>query len=133
MTPRKTPVSSFGPELMATLLAGATSEKVIPMPYREAVRFRLRLYQLRYAMLQENHPQAQNVRRVFIRVIWHDHVEVVKSSRGVKRPKDRDTPCKVIVAPQDSEYLAALNKAGIQVGVDDTQPDPLLGNLENPT
>lgn len=124
---RKHPVSSFGPELMATLLAGATSTRSIEMPWHRAARFRQRLYMLRQAMGNEQHPQYEDVRRVFIRIVWPDDTKIKLNSKKVRTPIDPNTPCKVLVGPQDSEYAASLKSAGIELG---DAPDDLLADLE---
>lgn len=139
--PRKPPsVASFAPELFATLLSGATKTRLIRMPYRFAVRFRMRLYQLRHAMRVEEHPEHRNVHRAFIRIVWGEAARrliddpifgppeppVVRSSKRNLHPKDGSTPCIVVVGPQDSDYTDALRSAGIEISVDPKR-DPLAG------
>ena len=81
-------VTSFGPEIMAALLRGAKERFDIPMPYREAVKFSMRIHSLRHAMRHESHEQVAVVSRTKIRVLWGERadfapVEEKRNSRGV--------------------------------------------------
>lgn len=137
--PRKHPtVESFSPELFATLLSGATKPRYIHLPYHKAVRFRMRLYQLRNAMRLEDHPEYRNAHRVVARILWGEDArqlvddpkfgppfpETLTSSKRVSRPKSYLTPCLVVVGPQDSDYHDALRSAGIEISVN-SKNDPL--------
>lgn len=123
---RSSPVESFGPELLATLIKGAIETVEVPLPYRKAVRLRQRLYQLRSAMVAEKHPKADDVKRVHIKIAWGPEVLLVENARRVQRPKDNNSPCVVIVAPKDSEFFEALSRAGVVI---EDNSDSLLDGI----
>lgn len=126
-----TPVESFGPELLAALIAGSKSKFEIALPYSTAVKFRQRIYQLRFAMRMANHPQSSMVSRTRIQITWPEGTETKSNIKKVHWPKDPETPCKLIISPYDSEFADALGKAGIKTV--ELQGDPLLdGSVTNP-
>lgn len=95
MPRRALPVSSFGSEIMAALLAAAKPPGlVVPFDSLDmAMRFRQRLYSLRAAMSRESHPSTSIAMSVRIYV-------------------ERNPPS-IRLAPADSEFAAAIAKAGI--------------------
>lgn len=131
MSPRRRiyPVSSFGPEVMAALLKGATREfRVGPMPYRDAVKFHFRIHSLRAAMRAEQHSQYPIVARAKISLAWGERIgkpqpEERISSRNVRSPKDPLTPTILTIAPHDSEFAEHLLRAGIKP--EELREDPL--------
>lgn len=126
-----TPVESFGPELLAALIAGAKEKFEIELPYSSAVKFRQRIYQMRFAMRMANHDQATMVSRTRIQIVWPQGTEVKTNTKKVSWPKDPETPCKLIISPYDSEFAVALGKAGIKAL--ELQGDPLTdGTVVNP-
>ena len=125
---RKTPVSSFGPEIMQALLRGAKERFELVLPYREAVRFAMRINSLRRAMYDESHSEATLVQKTRVRVRWgeaggFDKTPEKHSSRNVPFPVDREAPSRLIIEPHDSEFTEALLKAGIEA--DKLKSDPL--------
>lgn len=126
--PRKAPVSSFGPEVLATLLRGARERFEVSLPYNEAISFHLRLHSLRRAMREEQHPQLSIVERVTVSVVWGEKagfpaVPQRYNSRNVPYPEDRKTPAKLIVQPHDLRFRNALTRAGVHA--DELKEDPL--------
>lgn len=121
MAPRpSSPIDSFGPEILATLLKGAREEIRIPTTYRRGVALRQRLYQLRTAMQKQNHELRSVVARVKVILEWGKRaglpeVEEVFNSKKVARPRDSEVPAILIVRPHDSEFTKALTDAGVQV------------------
>ena len=118
------PVASFGPELMAALLQGAAHDYSIQMPWKIAVRFRQRVYQLRAAMRAEKHEKLDLVSRVRIIVSWPKGTRLTKvAGNSFEYPHDPNTECTVRIAPADSEFADILNKAGItpHLGTDDIE------------
>ena len=112
--PRPVPrVESFGPGIMAALLEGAKTGLSLDLPYRKAVQFRQRLYQLRAAMRAEGHSEYKLVSRVRVTITWDPATNTVVSSKNVPIPRDRQTLVRVDVAPLDSEFDDALLRAGI--------------------
>lgn len=115
MTKSRTPVSSFGPELLAALREGSSAEVIFDLPSKElATRFKARLNALRAAMRKEDHPLAAQVMRA-----------------GIRSPSDN--ACRVILAPRDSEFASALKRASVEVDLflpraqtplPGTSPDP---------
>lgn len=94
----KFPVSSFGTELFATLREGAN--KKIRLKFDDeatATRFRARVNSFRQAMRREKHPQWEELYRC-----------------GLYKDPDKTV---VVIAPRDSEFLEALNKAGVPLGI----------------
>jgi hypothetical protein len=106
----KTPVSSFGPELLAVLMKGSVSRVEIPCP-TSAVATKLvhRLYTLRKRLRDEGDPQAELIQRA-------------KISNQVG---GRHTST-IIIQPHDYEYRDILAAAGIDV---ELVKDNLLGSL----
>lgn len=102
--PSKTPppLSSFGPELLATLREGANREVRITFDDpRIAVRFEQRIHQLRRAMKLASAPGWEQLYRCGVRT-------------------DLDNPRILILAPKDSEFRRFLQDAQIPV---DSPPD----------
>lgn len=130
-------VESFGPEMMAVLLRGATDGIKIELPYHRAIRFRQRLYQLRHAMAVEGHPKYGLVSRVRAAITWDEtSIQTVRNSKQVPRPTDRRATVTVEVMPLDHEFTQALRDAGLDLktAVADEQPgvslDDFLKDLE---
>lgn len=91
------PTSSFGAELQATLREGANKELRIKFSSEAlATRFIHRLNSLRAAMKREQHSDWEQLYRC-----------------GVHRdPQDR---AKIILAPRDSEFRAAIKESGVDL------------------
>jgi hypothetical protein len=93
----RTPVSSFGPELLAALREGSERQVTFSFPDpKVAIRFIARINSLRVAMRREEHDYAEAVYRCGARI-------------------DPDNRCRVILAPRDSEFLSALKAAEVDV------------------
>jgi len=120
-------VESFGPELMTALLEGSKARFVIPgLSYRNCVKFRQRIYQLRKAMIDAKHEAVTSVARTRIQIVWPQDTPTHKSRKGLKWPTDRSTICDLIISPHDSEFADALKRAGIK------SPDLIDDVLETP-
>lgn len=111
------PVESFGPEILAALLRGATEPLTLDMSYKMGIRFRLRIHQLREAMRRQAHEKYELVARVRVSIEWPDGTALEKQGRYWV-PRDRNTKCRITLKPNDAEFAAALSAAGI---------DPLSG------
>lgn len=102
------PVSSFGPELLATLLKGATERVEIPCPsMRVMMALQMRLQMLRGAMGRENHEQYPLVTRARTSRTWDKESD----------PKG-DRTSVLVIQPNDSQFNDILTKAGVTVTVD---------------
>ncbi len=95
------PVSSFGPELMETLLQGAVKEVRIPCPDQKTMQYlQMRIQMLRGAMAREGHPKYELSTRA-------------RTARDWNREKGPDVDCVLIVRPHDSQFSDILSRAGI--------------------
>lgn len=100
--PRKnnSPVSSFGPELLAALLRGGQQELRIPVPnFNTAFALRQRFYALRKAMRSESHEQLSFAMRASIPL-------------PLENP---DGTATLVIRPHDDEFSSLLRKAGVSV------------------
>lgn len=111
------PVESFGPEILAALLKGATEPLVLTMSYKMGVRFRLRIHQLRESMRRNGHDKYNLCARVRVTIEWPKGIPTEKQGRHII-PLDRDQLCKVTLKPNDTEFADFLSAAGV---------DPLSG------
>jgi len=96
---KKLTVDSFGPELLALLIAGAKERKAVPFPdtpdgKKGAVVLRHRLNTLRSTMRKTNHDQAQLVDRAKI-TIEEDHI--------------------LVIEPHDSQFAEVIRQAGVEL------------------
>lgn len=107
-------VDSFGPELLVALLRGSKSRFEIPLPsYRMAVRFQLRMNQLRKAMRETNHPMSTMVSRASISIQWPMNTTMIRRTNGVRTPTDKNIPATIVIQPHDLEFNASLLAAGV--------------------
>lgn len=105
MAKSNTPVSSFGPEILAVLRAGCETRNTYDLPTPQAAfRFMSRLNSLRAAMKREAHPDSDRVYRAGVKI-------------------NRDNRCQVIVEPRDSEFRDMLSRAEIRIA---SPEDPIL-------
>lgn len=132
----RTPIESFGPELMAALLAGAKKEIRIRMPYSKAISLRRRIYQLRFRMREDNHPSYHLAARTEIKVLWGAAAGLpepakpnVYNTRNVARPADTNEPSIMLLRPHDHEFADSLRSAGIET---ELHEDPLKGLSGSP-
>lgn len=119
----KIPIESFGPELMAALLAGSLREVRFPLPYRFAVQFRRRIHQLRARMREERHEKSKQVERAQVSVLWGKEAGLTepllrRTVSGNKVPEDLNCPAVVRIKPYDSEFAKALEAAGVSIPTD---------------
>lgn len=132
--PRTYPLVSFGPEIFNALVEGSRREITISLPtYRLAIHFQQRIHMLRKALRESRHELSAVVQRARTSVVWGERagqkaVEETSNSRGVRRPVDPETPCKVIIRPQDAQFAAAIKAAGVHVD----EPGELNGLLDKP-
>lgn|SRR5262245_16675457 len=123
---RPRPVESFGPELFAALLAASTKEVRIPMTYRQGVRFRQRIHQMREAMRLSRHPKYETCTRVRIGIELPSDCVTMKSGRH-RVPTDRGIMVTVVLSPNDSEFSDILSKAGVQLPSEiESETSPVL-------
>lgn len=129
------PVESFGPELLAALLKGATEEVHVPMTWRQAIRFRQRVHQMREAMRRTSHPKYELCTKVRISIDFPPDTPTTKSGRHLV-PVDRGIPVKLVLSPNDSEFGPLLLAAGIrpldevEAATEPLGPEPTLDTLE---
>ncbi len=119
-TPNNSPVSTYGPELLAALLRGSKEVFEIRLPYREAVKLRARIHSLRAAMKREGHAMAPVAARTRCQIRFGDaanlpDVPFHHSHSGEPIPDDRGVPAKLIISPYDSEFRAAMESAGLRI------------------
>lgn len=107
------PVESFGPELLAALLKGATEEVRVPMNWRQAIRFRQRVHQMREAMRRTSHPKYELCTKVRIGIELPPGTPTVKSGRH-KVPSDPGIKVTLVLSPNDSEFGPLLAAAGVR-------------------
>lgn len=134
MPSRKSPISAFGPELMAALLRGGRERLEIPFPtYREGHSFQARIYSLRQRMKESNHPMSDLAQRARVMLLFGEKagfppIEIRKTRRHVIQPADKNVPCLVVIQPQDMQFRGALEAAGITAG---ELSDEVLTDLPN--
>lgn len=103
-----TPVSSFGPELLALLVRGAKDVVTIPCPtYRQGRRLQMRLHMLRKQLQREKHAFWEEAYRV------HTSLKYKCIRDDPKRPM-KDEPAVLTLRPKDSEFAELLSQAGVQ-------------------
>lgn len=114
------PVASFGPELLALLIAGAEKRVEVPIKtFQLLTRFQQRIHMLRSAMGREKHPNYELVQRARTSRMWD-----TEESTG------RKYNFRLIVEPNDSQFAAAISEAGVTVnrtemqGVLEETPQP---------
>ena len=112
--PAPRPVSSFGPELFAALIHGAKTQLVLRMPWKKAIRLRLRAQQLREAMRLADHPQYALVSLAQIGIELDPGTSFDLSGRN-KIPHDRSVEVTFTISPKDSEFAELLQAAGVQI------------------
>lgn len=116
LTRSRYPVSSFGAELLSSLLRGARERVEIPCPdQRTMQRLQARIHMLRAAMRREHHPQTELVTRARTARTW-----------------DRGQPnsnCVLIIQPHDAEFESIFRAAGIKA-TEHTRD--LLNDIESP-
>lgn len=122
MSRSPTPIESFGPEILAALIAGATKEVRVKTTYGKAVKFRQRAHQLRNIMREESHPKYTAVARTRIQILYGKaagfaQVEESQNTKKVRYPKDPNVDAFLIISPQDSEFTTALKDAGVEVKI----------------
>lgn len=128
MKKRSYPIESFGPEIMQALLKGAREEIFIELPsYRSGVYFLSRIHHLRKRMQEESHEAYGVVSKARCTLLWgeragYEKVEEVTNSQNSPRPKSKDVPVKIRIAPHDAEFAAALKKAGVEVLKEEAAP-----------
>lgn len=114
MTAPKSPIESFGPELLNTLIAGSKQRFEISCKWSIAVRLRLRIHQLRTQMRRMKHELYPIVAKTKVSITWDEKaVETYTGARGLKYPKSKEAPVKVIIAPHDDDFAELLKSAGI--------------------
>lgn len=108
----RSPVSSFGPELMEALIQASRKRVEIPFPDMNSMRhFQMRIHMLRGAMQRERHPNYALVTKVHTSCQW----DFSKHPKGAKYPRDA-VACVLLMYPKDSQFSDILAKAGIVPG-----------------
>lgn len=115
-SPRKPPIESFGPELFNTLIEGSKRKIEVETTYTIAVKFRLRIHQLRNRMREESHPLYRVAAKTKLSIQWDEiAVNTVRGRRGLKYPSDRRSLVKLIIEPHDNEFSELLKAQGVDV------------------
>jgi hypothetical protein len=120
-TAAKSPLESFGPEILAALVKASKEEITIELPsVREAWRFQQRIHQLRKRMRDSSHEQYPLAARVKVQILWgekagYEKVEEKMNSKGLWLPVDTSVRAKVRLSPRDQEFRDALNAAGVKL------------------
>lgn len=123
-TPR--PVESFGPEILAALIKGATEPVRMTLSYKVGTRLRMRIHQLREAMRKSGHEKYNLVARVVVTVRWPSDTPTEKQGR-YNVPIDRNTKCEVKLQANDLEFADELRAAGVDIGLGaDLEPTATL-------
>jgi len=124
MTRKPPALSSFAPEILATLIEGSRRTIELEMPYSEAVVMRMRLHSLRARMRLDGHALLDIVQGAKVTISWSLDTKVRESTRGVRYPAEPGTVVKLIIAPQDLKFTEAIRKAGIAV-----EPPPAIAAI----
>lgn len=119
---RRYPVASFGPELMAVLLKGATEPITLKFPNnKQATFFQHRIHTLRASMRIEGHAMAEAVSRTRFRRIWGERLyEHLKGSNPelaetFKNDHKGEKAAYILVQPTDAEFKTILEEAGVKI------------------
>lgn len=112
---RKTPISSFGPEIFEALIQGSRKKFTISTTYRKAMQFRLQIHKLRERMREENHELYPVASRTKVSIAWEPTIPTKQGYHNSRRPEDIDAPVTMTIAPRDSEFTEALVAAGITI------------------
>jgi hypothetical protein len=111
---KRAPIESYGAEMFNALIEGSRKTFHVTLPYRDAVKFRLRCYQLRNRMLTENHELYPVAAKTKISLSWDEtKIPTKLGYRNSKTPIDSKAPVTLTIGPQDSEYADALKAAGL--------------------
>lgn len=117
-------LTTFGPEIMASLVEGSRREVVIELPYRDAIVLRQRMHQLRARMREDKHPLCTIVSAAKVTIRWGPEVPTSRSRRGVHYPTNNQSLVDLVIRPQDSTFRLALEKAGIKIDL----PEPVFAH-----
>lgn len=131
MTTRKTPqsLSSYAPELLSLLMHGGNERKDIPLPtWGDAVKVRLRLYQLRKLLQELGHAAYPAASRCRVRIIWgkeagFEEPQIKRTKSHEARPVD-GAPVKLRVEPADHTLVQQIKDAGVDTNLGKALLDP---------
>ena len=133
----RSPVSSYGPELMALLIKASRERVEVPCESMAQMKYlQMRLHTLRGAMNKERHPQYAIATRVHTSCTWD--FQNFPSTKKSQFPPNA-TNCVLVLYPKDSQFAGILAKAGItseeikdvdglldEQAVPDTPSDPTI-------
>lgn len=123
----KTPIESFGAELFNALIEGSKRKIEVHTTYRDAVKIRLRVHQLRHRMREDAHPLYPVAARTRVTITWNDDIEVLTNQKKMRFPKDINTLVIMTFAPHDSEFGDIFKKAGLEIKPIDFTSDEVGG------
>lgn len=130
---KKDPIASFSPQLFSALIKGSKQQYEVILPYRQAVRFRIRAHQLRHRMWKERHELYPVVAKTKLSISWDEKKVPTKVGyNNSKKPIDIDAPVTLTIGPRDSEYTAALEAAGITIEAPEPT-DSSIGSIGSPS
>lgn len=126
-TKTRYPIESFGPELMAALVAGGQRRVEIPFENKKmAVRFQMRIHMLRNRLREADHPNWKIAARARTSLRWRDMVKPEWAG-----DKEGNKGAVLVIYPHDSDFTDALAKAGI-TREKILEHDPLAGLAQRP-
>jgi len=111
--PSRYPVASFGPELLAVLLKGATERVEIPCPDgKTLMALQQRIHMLRGAMGREKHPEYSLAQRARTSRMWD---ELEGTPRNTGHPTRAAKNFRLIIQPNDVQFKELIEAAGVKV------------------
>ena len=126
-SPTRYPIESFGPELLQLLIKGGSEVVWIgPLPWYRCFALQARLNTLRSKMRKSQHPAYPVAARAKVSILWGKRAGLgdepeLKTSR-IAKPLDREWPCKIRVQPQDFDFRADIEAAGVKIGGEPAKP-----------
>jgi len=120
------PLTTFGPEILQTLIEGSRREIIIELSYKDAVVLRQRMHQLRARMREDKHQLANIVSGAKVTIRWGPEVATSKSRKNISFPTSSESLVELVIRPQDSTFRKALEKAGIKIGPSAPPTEPAL-------
>lgn len=115
MTKVKDPIDSFGPELFNALVEGSHRRVAMDLPYRDAVKLRTRIHRLRAKMGEQDHQLYGLTMKAELRIEIPKGTPTKSKYRNIQTPLDPGAIVTLVIAPRDSDFAAAIRKAGVTV------------------
>ncbi|NIS77775.1 MAG: hypothetical protein GTO00_09215 [Deltaproteobacteria bacterium] len=115
------PVANFAPQMLELFRQASASPVEVPLrDYKQAVRFRFRMYQLRKEMRKEQHPLLPIAEQVQIKLldnialccpVDNQFADALKGA-GIEAPDETPTDFEIpeVTSEEDSAMNAALHR-----------------------